>query len=379
MRATLVLILSVFTLSVFSQNRTNRIDSLLTELIREQAGSEKFAPGIFPSYRIQSKGKERLADDNIFFSAIIAMRLKRLEKKIPEASKQKALHIIQNVQAASRSFENKYGRISYNFWQTKPVKQFPNDGKLAKNTRYHIPDDADDSAILFLVNGKSKKEALALQNMMAENVPGQKRNIRNTLPQFKTLPAYSTWLGDRMPPEFDFCVLTNILYVFSEYNLSYTTHEWATITFLRESFLEGHLQTKPYRVSPQYKTESTSLYHLAFLVSAHKIAGLEELKPQLIKRTREKLSEAQTKNEALLLVSALSYLNESLPDGYVFPKNTDEFPFFYANLGSVTPNPFNGVMSKSRKYNYPYECKAWNMMLELEILLNGSPVVVSSR
>jgi hypothetical protein len=371
MRATLVLILFLFAGSVFSQeNPVKRIDSLFTELTREQAGSENFAKGIFPSYRIQSKGKERFADDNIFFSAIIAMRLKRLEKKIPEASKQKAFDIIKNVQEASKAYENKYGRISYNFWQTKPVKQFPNDKKLTKKTRYHIPDDADDSAILFLVNGKSKREVMELQKMMEENVPGKKRNIRNTLPKFRTLPAYSTWLGDRMPPEFDFCVLANILYVFSEYDLPYTTNEWATITFLRESFLEGDLQKKSYRVSPQYKTESTCLYHFAFLMSAHKIAGLDELKPQLIKRINEKLAEAQTRNEALLLVSALSYLNQVLPTDYTFPKNESEFPFFYANLGSVTPNPFNGVMSKSHTYNYPYECRAWNIMLELEILLN---------
>lgn len=373
MRFFLSLVLFISSISVFAQNknREKQIDSLINELVKEQAGSPLFATGIFPSYRFQSKGKERFADDNIFFSGIIAMRLMRLEDKIPEASKNKVKLLLENVRYASKAYENKYGRISYNFWQTKPVKQFPNDPKLSKKTRYHIPDDADDSAILFLVNNKSKEQVSALKKMIEENIPGKKRKIHNTLAQFRTLPAYSTWLGDRMPPEFDFCVMTNILYVFSKYNLLYSPNDWSTISYVRESLVDGYLVNKSYRVSPQYKTETACLYHLAFLLSAHPVVGLKEIKPELIKRLHEKLLQATTKGEAKLLVSALLYLDEKIPENYQYPTDDTPFPFFYANLASVTPNPFNGAMSKSKAFNYPYECKAWEMMVELEILLNS--------
>lgn len=351
------------------QNRAQRIDSLMDELVKEQSGSAEFAPGIFPSYRYRPATKQAYPDDNIFFSGLIAMRLMRHAALLPAASKKKAETVLYGVRKASAAYANKYGRISYNFWQTQPVRQFPGDPELSRRTRYHIPDDADDSAILLWVNRKSRDEARALQSMMAENVPGQKRNIRNTLRRFHDLPAYSTWLGDRMPPEFDFCLMANILYVFSEYRLSYTPHEWATITFLRESFLAGYTEKRPHRVSPQYKTEAACLYHLAFLLSAHEIPGLDELKPALAQRMKDRLPAAVTRGEALLLASGLSYLGQKLPEGFRLPAENAPFAFFYANLASVVPNPFQGALSKSRRLNYPYRCKAWETMLELEIEL----------
>lgn len=339
-------------------------------LVKAQAGNDTFATGIFPSYRHQP-GHKRYADDNIFFSAIIAVRLMRLAEHMPKSAKKQSETIIRNVRKASENYKNKYGRISYNFWRTNPVSQFPGDAKRAANIRYHIPDDADDSAILLLVNKKSRSEAQALKKLLEENVPGQKRNIRNTLHKFHDIPAYSTWLGDRMPPEFDFCVMANILYAFSEYDVLFTGNDWATVTFLRESFLYNYIQTKPHRISPQYKSESACLYHAAFLLSAHSVPGVDEFKPVLIRRLHEKLPGAQTRGEALLLASALRYLKEPLPQGYRLPaRGGNFFPFFYANLGSVTPNPFNGMVSKSKLFNYAYECAAWEVMLELEMVLN---------
>ena len=374
MRFTVTLSFLLLTASLLARpaSREREIDSLFTLLLHEQAGNDTFATGIFPCYRYQPAKKKRYADDNIFFSALIALRIMRHADQIPPASKQKAETILANVRRASEKYRNKYGRIGYNFWQTAPVKQFPGDPKLSKKTRYHIPDDADDSVILTLVNQKGRSEALALKKLLEENVPGQKRKIRNTLHRFHDVPAYSTWLGDRMPPEFDFCVMANILYVFSEYDLTFMGNDWATVTFLRESFMYDYLRNRPHRISPQYKTETACLYHAAFLLSAHPVPGLDEFKPQLIRRLYEKLPAAGIRSEALLLVSALRYLGQPLPDGYRLPAADGKtFPFFYANLASVAPNPFQGALSKNRSLNFPYECKAWDMMLELEIALNS--------
>ena len=372
-RPILILCSLLLALCSFSQSpgHDKKIDSLLTELLKEQAGNDTFATGIFPSYRYQPAGKVRYADDNIFFSAIIALRLMRHAEHIPRPSQKHVGVLLKNIRHASEAYKNKYGRITYNFWPTQPVKQFPGDPKRSQKTRYHIPDDADDSAILMFVNGKKREDIETLKKMMEENVPGKKRRIHNTLRKFHDVPAYSTWLGDRMPPEFDFCVMTNVLYVFSQHNLLFTGNDWATVTFLRESFLYGYLQKRPHRVSPQYKTESACLYHAAFLLSAHSVPGLDEFKPALIRRLYEKLPLADTRGEALLLASALRYMKQPLPPGYHIPaSNGKPFAFFYANLASVTPNPFNGIMGKSKTYNYPYECKAWETMLELEIALN---------
>lgn len=364
-----ILILLIPSLCSGQGKKAERIDSLLQHLLEEQTATPEFDEGIFHNYRLQEKGKTRYADDNIFFSSLIAVRLIRLEKKIPSRSRDKAHKIIENVRRASVRYENKYGRISYNFWQTKPVKQFPGDPKRSRKTHYHIPDDTDDSALLYLVNQKNREEVQALKKMMEENIPGKKRNIQNTLKQFKTLPAYSTWLGDRMPPEFDLCVLTNVLYLFHAYKIPYTQYDWASITYIREAFVDGYLQRKAYRISPQYRSESACLYQLAFLISAYEIAGLSELKPQLINRLYEKRANTTNKNETLLLVSALSYLGEKMPSESFYPAGDAPFPFFFANQASVIPNPFNDSFAKSKAWYFPYECKAWNSMLQLEILL----------
>lgn len=362
-----------FILSVsYSQTGSgdSKIDSLTTLLVQQQAGSAEFAVGIFPSYRYQPGKKTRFADDNIFFSAIIAMRLMRHMGHLPPASKKHAETILKNVRTASAGYRNKYGRVSYNFWRTGPVKQFPGDPKLSRKTGYHIPDDVDDSIILTYINKKSRTDVLAVKTMMEENIPGKKRNIRNTLHRFRDLPAYSTWLGDRMPPEFDLCVMANALYVFREYQLPFTGNDWATISYMREAVVYGYVQKRAHRISPQYKTETAILYHLAFLLSAHSVPGLDELKPDITRRTYEKLLTAQSRQEALLLASALTYLKHPLPENYRLPEAGPAFPYFYANTASVIPNPFNGMFSKSKFMNFPYECKGWEVMLELEIMLN---------
>lgn len=372
MRSVITFVFLFSTGLLFSQTsaKEKKIDSLLTILVQQQAGSPEFATGIFPSYRYQPANKTRYADDNIFFSAIIAMRLMRHMERFSPASKKQAETILKNIRKASDGYKNKYGRISYNFWRTNPVKQFPGDPKLSRKTRYHIPDDVDDSVILTYINKKSRTDALALKKMMEENVPGQKRKIRNTLHAFHDLPAYSTWLGDRMPPEFDLCVMANALYVFMEYKLPFTGNDWATISYMRESVLYGHAQKRAHRISPQYKTETAILYHLAFLLSAHTVPGLDELKPDIARRIHEKLLLTESRGEALLLASALTYLKHPLPHNYRLPEAGKSFPYFYANTASVIPNPFNGTFSKSKWLNFPYECKSWEVMLELEMVLN---------
>lgn len=343
--------------------------SLIMELHAAQNGNGNFKKGIFPSYRVHPILHYRKEDYNIFFSAIIGLRLMRLENKIPASHKKYTDEILENIRNASKDYENKYGRISYNFWETKPVNQFPNDAYLSKAGRFHIPDDADDSVLLFYLNGASKSKLDSLRQMMVENVPGKKRKIGNTLPLFKKLPAYSTWLGDRMPPEFDFCVLANVLYVFNAYGLEPNKHDSASYQFLRTSFERGFLNGKSQRISPQYKTESACLYHLSFLISADARSPLSDLKPALSARLREKLKHTPNRNEALLLCNALLYMDETLPANYRLPETRLVYPFFFANMASVSPNPFNSLLTNTPLLQFNYECKAWETMQELEFML----------
>ncbi|MCH5683259.1 hypothetical protein LWM68_02585 [Niabella sp. W65] len=47
-------------------------------------------------------------------------------------------------------YQNKDGRPVYNFWQTNPSRHFPNSRYFSRRKKYIIPDDLDDTAILYL-------------------------------------------------------------------------------------------------------------------------------------------------------------------------------------------------------------------------------------
>lgn len=344
--------------------------------------------------RIQENGKYRLHpskrenrfisyskdDHTLFFSAVIASRLMRFRNDIPQTCIDKANKIIREVQQASGYFKNKYGGITYNFWKTHPVNQFPGDRFLSKSTNFHIPDDADDTALLLFINEASAETIDDFKKLLNENIPGKKRNIRNTLPALSKLKAYSTWIGKRMPPEFDFCVMANVLFVFSEYNIPFSKHDSASVKFMQECIEKDYIRTKPHRISPQYKSETACLYHFSFLVSKYPIQGLIEWQPKIKARIKEKLQkEWLYPLEEIMLEAALAYhgdfseyeKNIPLPDG--------TFYFFYANMGSVAPNPFQAAISKSPLLNFGYICPSLETLFRLEKEILHAKRVITNK
>jgi hypothetical protein len=350
----------------WAQHGQDTLQVLFNKLSYMQSGVEGFSPGIFPSYRYHDKVPYYKADENIFFSAIIGIRLKRLRDALPEASKTSADSLLNSIILATAKFSNKYGRVSYNFWPTRPISQFPGDPFLSRMKGLHIPDDADDSFLILGLKNASPEEWTELRKMAQDNAPGIKRKLRNTPKQLTGLNTHGTWLGDKMPPEVDFCVLSNILYSLSEAGLPMNSQDSVSIEWLRMAFETELLMKKPYRISPQYLHTSTCLYHLAFLISSKDFRALDNLKQKLIDRLMKKLEKPVYENEYKLIRNGLAYLGVKAPkpifrNGY--------FPFFYANPGSVLPNPLNGPAAHSKVLVMGYECPAWDLFLDLEFLI----------
>lgn len=331
-----------------------------------QSGVEGFSSGIFPSYRYHEKVPYYKADENIFFSAIIGVRLKRLRNKLSENAKIKADSLLKSIISTSEKFSNKYGRVSYNFWPTRPVRQFPGDPVLSRLNGMHIPDDADDSFLILSLKDATPEEWMELRRMALDNTPGSRRKLRNTPKMLSGLKTHGTWLGDKMPPEIDFCVLSNILYSLSEAGLSMNSQDSASAEWLHAAFEKDMVMKKPYRISPQYLHSSTCFYHLAFLISSDYFRALDDLKPKLITILMKKLEKPVFENEYKLIRNGLAYLGIKAPKP-IF--RSGYFPFFYANPGSVLPNPFNGPAAHSKLLVMGYECSAWDMFLDLEFLI----------
>jgi hypothetical protein len=322
---------------------------------------------LHPSKRENHSISYNKDDHTLFFSAVIASRLMRFRNDIPQTCVDKAGKIIREVRQASAYFKNKYGGITYNFWKTHPVNQFPGDRFLSKFTKFHIPDDADDTALLLYINEASAETIHDFKKLLDENIPGKKRKIQNTLPALSKLKAYSTWIGNRMPPEFDFCVMANVLFVFSEYKISFSRHDSASVKFMKESIEKDYIRTKPHRISPQYKSETACLYHFSFLVSKYPIQGLMEWQPKIKTRIKEKLQkEWLNPLEKNMLEASLAYLGDFSDDEKKPPSPHETFYFFYANMGSVAPNPFQAAISKSPLLNFGYLCPSLETLFRLE-------------
>ncbi len=331
-----------------------------------QTGVNGFSQGIFPSYRYHERIPYYKPDENIFFSAIIGVRIKRLLNSFPEPAKTSADTLLNSILSATANFSNKYGRVSYNFWRTRPVSQFPGDPILSRLNGLHIPDDADDSFLILGLKDASHEEWMELRKMALDNVPGIKRKLRNAPKKLTGMKTHGTWLGDKMPPEIDFCVLTNILYSLCEAGFPMNEQDSASTEWLREAFTSGLVMKRPHRISPQYLQTSTCLYHLAFLISSDCFRALDDLKPDLITQLLNMTEKPLYENEYKLIRNGLAYLGIKAPKPIL---RNGYFPFFYANPGSVLPNPLNGPAAHSKALVMGYECPAWDMFLDLEFLI----------
>src|SRR5690606_6873108 len=102
-----------------------------------------------------------------------------------------------------------------------------------------LPDDVDDSAIIYLTKPHSKEDAVWLKEELIKHANLSKKQIQNTLSGYKNLKAYTTWFGKNMYLEFDFCVLCNAMYFVHHYNLPYSEHDRATINYLKNVITSG--------------------------------------------------------------------------------------------------------------------------------------------
>jgi hypothetical protein len=133
---------------------------------------------------------------------------------------------------------------------------------------FDIGDDLDDSALVYLTTDQSIENARVLHHKMGEHANGRKRSIRNTFPEFRSLPAYSTWFGtSRMPIEFDFCVLCNVLCFVSRYGLPFNKYDKASLTFIKGVISDRRFVTAPYNSSPNYGSSALIVYHFARLAT----------------------------------------------------------------------------------------------------------------
>ena len=347
---------------------------LVTEAIIQRIARLQDKTGLFPSVRTNALIGYRRADTNVFFTAITVFTLKNLRSTVSSEA-QKLIDTIQ--ERGSRAypiFQNKDGLNTYNFWPTRPSRHFPNGYVFHRFEHFRIPDDIDDTAVVYLTTNPSRTDQLWLKDKLAQHANGsQPQRIRNTYTDYRQLRAYSTWFGKNMGVDFDACALSNILYCIYQYDLPRNQYDADSLTYLRSIVESGRYVAEPFRCAPHYARTSLIIYHLARLMAAFQIPELESIRSQLIADAQRELTKVINRIEQIILATSLIRLGEAIPaislEG--IEHDVSAFHFFIAGLLTAYEQPLLRRFADRPITQMRWQCEAhsWALVAEYVSLM----------
>ncbi|WP_221393938.1 hypothetical protein [Dyadobacter sp. NIV53] len=356
-------------------NNTLRIFIEKIEQLQSK-GDQYFPDGLFPAYRTNKLIGYKRPDTTIFFSAIITFTLQSIRDRLQPQLAEKVDLICNRVVKNYPDFQNKDGLKTYNFWQTKPSRHFPNGHIFHRFEHFRIPDDIDDTAFIYLTTTPSGEELIWLKDKLKLHANGSRRQITNTYPEYKTLTAYSTWFGKNMYIEFDISVLCNIMYCIFKYNLPLDEYDTASLTYIRSVIETGRYLTIPFRCAHQYPRTALIVYHVTRLVAAFDPVILLDIKQKLINDTIQLLKVSQSPMDRVILATSLMRLGiktERIPVGNFTSDEFKGFYFFIAGLLTAYENPMLYRFSNLPLFHMHWICEAhcWTLLAEYETLWNS--------
>ncbi len=287
----------------------------------------------------------------------------------------------QIQQNALREFENLKSKITGagvevvciddTDFPVKPDAVFPNNWFLNLfNRSQALPDDVDDTVIISLIQNTSDSILTILHKLMIKHANATDRITKSIYKDYRHIPTYSTWFGNKMPIEIDFSVLSNALYFIYDKKVRLVKQDSATITLLSLIIKNNKHITDAAYISPQYARTPILLYHIARLLGRFNIAILDSLKPRLIKDCFDALSCSDNTMDSILLETSLMRLNAlfkptKIPGSFSEIEKS-RFIFFIGTFTSMFSNPFKRIFMSSPMLKYYYSCPAYNLALLLE-------------
>ena len=329
--------------------------------------SSCFNNGLFPSYRKNTVLGISRPDDNIFFSASVLFILKSLGKHITQQEKKVIESIEKELLPNYRFYTNKPERHSYNFWQKKPYKHFPNGFILHRFSKFKLPDDIDSTALVHMTYPLPKNKALLTKEALIQHVNGTKLLISNGHKELRQYKAYSTWFGEKMPIEFDVCVLCNYLLWHNKFDFELNTHDKASIQLIKHTIQKSLYFECSFKSAPEYPKIEVILYHLARLAS--ETMYLEDLKPKIIQDIQYALTLKLDTFDTMILKSSLlklgtnDFINSTEPVSVNQLKNKW---WFTAGLLSVYSYPIVKQIAPFSAFHFRFSCEAFNYALLFE-------------
>lgn len=345
--------------------------------LQDTANRKYFPEGIFESYRSNKYLHYRHPDTNIFFTAITVFTLNNIKEFLSSASQLLVENITKKAIKSYHLFKNKDGLNTYNFFQTNPSQHFPHGNILHRFNHFKIPDDIDDTAMIYMTLPHTKEEAKWLQTKLIQHSNKYKNQIKNTFPEYKNLKAYSTWFGKDMYIEFDACALSNILYCQLYFGLELDEYGHDSVKYIQQTILTNQYIEQPFRVAHQYARTPLIMYHVMRLMDKFHIPALEicrdKLEADILHYLRKKdlefwdriLLEISFNSEPKINKNDIEFTNLNVVD--------TNSPFFIAGLLTAYENPLLYKLSSSKLFHINWTCEAHSLALLAEWM------VVTSR
>jgi hypothetical protein len=387
MKKKLVLGLIVFILrcSVCAQTIDNvLIDSIVESITKMQVkDSGEFLPGMFSGYRGCAGWPHNYQpDNNIFFTAISAFSLRNMYSSLSISNQKKIDLVLENIPKSYPHFQNKQGDPFYYFWpQNSPImphslvaRHF--DGLVS------VGEDADDAVMILMSMNAKDSICRVLKKRMIEtsNLSNSKRRISSSLKRYRAIPAYSTYLGLKMPPDFDFAVQCNMLYFTMDREMPLVLQDSATIEILGQMIRERLYMKKPIFISPCYAKSSVLLYHITRLIHAFSIPELSIYKTQLEEDITHLLHTSDNIMDRIILSTSLLRLGK-IPEPIDLSNlasfentNQSEFVFFQARAAFCFPPILKKLFLRCNYLNFNFYCPTYNKILLLEYLVNYNAI-----
>lgn len=379
----LSIVFAFLTLSKTGHTQSSINDtSLIAALIKDIAAAQvkehgEFYKGMFPSFR-QCGGAPHnyQPDNNIFFTAIAAFTMRNMLPYLDETNKKTAQQIISNATSAYPYYKNQYSDPFYNFWPTNsPIMPHTYYFKYLKSV-FGQGEDADDSVmILMTAENNDSANAILKQRLVDVANKSNGRNIISTYKRYKDIPAYSTYLGKRMTPDFDFAVQCNILYFMFDKQLPFFRQDSATLHLLTQMIKNREYMNAPVYISPYYVKSSILIYHVTRLMSAFGIPALEQYKPQLVNDINNLLEKSNNLMDHIILRTSLLRLGVTAPELDLLSvkefeeSNQQQYVFFQARAAFSYPSPFKQIFLHWSYIYYYFYCPTYNKILWLEYLV----------
>lgn len=344
------------------------------EEIQLLANPKYWKPGIFPNYRFNKFWFYRRNDNSIFYTASIVYILQEIMPKLSGKNQQIAKNIINKAIANYPDYQNKDGLEIYNFYPTKPSKHFAYGLIFRYFKHFQLPDDSDDTALIYLTNIPQKKEGLWLQKKLSFHANAPHKTRAGISEANRNLPAFSTWFGKSMPIEFDTVVHSNILYTLLNYNVELNENSLASWEYIKKSIISNDYQFNPFIVSHNYANSIVIAYHVTKLISKFSLP-----EDEIVRKNIQDFLLVQNSNKNLnliekaMVITSLSKLKvnfEPQEFGYEVFNVAKKYSFFLAGMLSAFHYKTLQKLAAFRFFHIRWQCEAHSLTLLLEAIIN---------